>query len=185
MCVQIAAKKGRPSTCPLITGRSPVPASAGPSQSDHSGVLPVKIHWLHTWVVRLRDASAGRYRRSTCNQGAGTGPAFFSRYLNVRPLFGSCSQSKGILYAHVVNSLILKNKDNATFADGFFNLFLENECLPSQFCKRSSWKSLKLRRDNHGIKRGEKIDNQNSVIVCAAFVTWASLKRSLTKKCVV
>ena len=29
ICVQIAAKKGRPSTCHLITGRSQVPASAG------------------------------------------------------------------------------------------------------------------------------------------------------------
>ena len=37
MCVQIAAKKGRPSTNPLITGSSPVPASAGVPKSDHSG----------------------------------------------------------------------------------------------------------------------------------------------------
>ena len=41
-------KKGRPSTCPLITGRSPVPASAGVLESDHVGVQPVEFHWCHT-----------------------------------------------------------------------------------------------------------------------------------------
>ena len=38
-------------------------------------------------MVRLRDASGGRYLRSTCNQVAGTGPAFFSCHLNAHALF--------------------------------------------------------------------------------------------------
>ena len=37
-------------------------------------------------MVRLRGASSESHRRHTCNQLAGTGPAFFSRFLNVRPL---------------------------------------------------------------------------------------------------
>ena len=36
-------------------------------------------------MVRLRGASAGRYLRSTCNQVAGTGPAFFHRYFSHPP----------------------------------------------------------------------------------------------------
>ena len=48
MHVQIAAKKDRPSTCLLITGRSQVPATAGSSESDHSGAPPAKFHWSGT-----------------------------------------------------------------------------------------------------------------------------------------
>ena len=36
-CVQIAAKKGRPSTSQVITGKPPVTYTTGPSESDHSG----------------------------------------------------------------------------------------------------------------------------------------------------
>ena len=45
MCVQIAAKKDRPRTSSLVTGRSQVPNCAGVLESDHSGVTPVEIHW--------------------------------------------------------------------------------------------------------------------------------------------
>ena len=86
MCVQIAAKKGRPSTSQLITGVAPVTFCAGSSVSDHSGVPSAKFRWWYTWVVRLRGASAESDRRHTCNQLTGTRPAFFSRYLNVRLL---------------------------------------------------------------------------------------------------
>ena len=39
-------------------------------------------------MVRGRGASGVGDRRNTCNQLTGTRPAFFSRYLNVHPLFG-------------------------------------------------------------------------------------------------
>ena len=45
MFEKIAVEKGRPSTSQVNTGRSPVTFTAGPSESDHSGVPPVKIHW--------------------------------------------------------------------------------------------------------------------------------------------
>ena len=45
---KIAVEKGRPSTSLLITGRSQVPSCAGTSESDHSGVTPVEIHWSVT-----------------------------------------------------------------------------------------------------------------------------------------
>ena len=45
---KIAVEKGRPSTSLLITGRSQVPTCAGSSESDHSGVTPVEIHWSVT-----------------------------------------------------------------------------------------------------------------------------------------
>ena len=45
---KIAVEIGRPSTSRLITGRSQVPTCAGSSESDHSGVTPVEIHWSVT-----------------------------------------------------------------------------------------------------------------------------------------
>ena len=45
---KIAVEKGRPNTSQVISGRSQVPASAGTSESDHSGVPPVKFHWSGT-----------------------------------------------------------------------------------------------------------------------------------------
>ena len=45
---KIAVEKGRPSTRQLITGVPPVTFTAGASESDHSGVLPVKIRWSGT-----------------------------------------------------------------------------------------------------------------------------------------
>ena len=45
---KIAVEKGRPSTSQLITGVPPVTFSAGASESDHSGVAPVKMRWSGT-----------------------------------------------------------------------------------------------------------------------------------------
>ena len=45
---KIAVEKGRPSTSLLITGVSQVHTCAGSSESDHSGVTPVEIHWSVT-----------------------------------------------------------------------------------------------------------------------------------------
>ena len=42
---KIVVDKGRPSTSQVITGRSSVTFCAGSSESDHSGVLPVKVRW--------------------------------------------------------------------------------------------------------------------------------------------
>ena len=46
---------------------------------------PVHFHWCHTWVVRLRGASAESDRRHTCNQLTGTRPAFFHCYFSLPP----------------------------------------------------------------------------------------------------
>ena len=48
MHVQIAAKKGRPSTSRLITGVAPGTTTAGSPESDHSGVTPAKFDWSVT-----------------------------------------------------------------------------------------------------------------------------------------
>ena len=45
---KIAVEKGRPSASGLITGVPPVTFCAGSSESDHSGVLPVKVRWSGT-----------------------------------------------------------------------------------------------------------------------------------------
>ena len=45
---KIAVEKGRPSTRQLISGVPPVTFSAGSSESDHSGVAPVKMRWSGT-----------------------------------------------------------------------------------------------------------------------------------------
>ena len=41
-------EKGRPSTRQLITGVPPVTFTTGASETDHSGVAPVKIRWSGT-----------------------------------------------------------------------------------------------------------------------------------------
>ena len=65
MCVQIAAKKGRPSTSQLITGVPPVTATTGALESDQLGVLPADLHWSLTRVVSLRGTSGVGDRRDT------------------------------------------------------------------------------------------------------------------------
>ena len=45
---KMAVEKGRPTTSQVIIGVPPVTFCTGSSESDHSGVLPVKIHWSGT-----------------------------------------------------------------------------------------------------------------------------------------
>ena len=60
MCIQIAAKKNRPSTSHVNTGVLPVTVTAGPSESDHSGMTSAKFHWsVPEWSDTGEPAVAG------------------------------------------------------------------------------------------------------------------------------
>ena len=70
---KIAVEKGRPSTSQMITGVPPVTFCAGSSESDHSGVLPVKVRWSVDCDRNRQQPGAGA-PGVTC---AGTRPALF------------------------------------------------------------------------------------------------------------
>ena len=80
MCEKIAVEKGRPSS-QVTTGRSLVTFTAGASESDHSGMKPVKFHLSQTCGFNHPESPTNPAGVYLYLPVAGSRPAFFHRYI--------------------------------------------------------------------------------------------------------
>ena len=75
------------------TGKSPVTSSTGASETDHSGLRPVLIHWSQTCECAHPEPLSDQ-ASVTCNYLGGTRPALFQRYFFAPSLLLTISETK-------------------------------------------------------------------------------------------
>ena len=77
--------------------------------------------------------------------------------------FGNFAKTQGILFAQVVNSLILKVKDIFIFGTKILNLKKNWISLPSQFCVCNSHKPRKLAQEIFAVGQGKQREFENEI----------------------
>ena len=79
--------------------------------------------------------------------------------------FGNFAKTQGILFAQVVNSLILKVEDIAIFAAKISIFSRSWIVLPTQFCVCDSHKSCKLAQGKFADGQGKHREFENTILV--------------------
>ena len=86
--------------------------------------------------------------------------------------FGNFAKTQGILFAQVVNSLIIKVKDIAIFATKIPIFSRSWTGLPRQFCVRNSHKFYTLAQGKFAVRRGKNMENTGNLKIQFEWVLW-------------